>query len=126
MPKPPAQARTDSSVGIPDELRDRAPDGLGDEASYRYSGLPTALESIRLLRLLPSKDENAPIQCQLFNCSLQESGKRTHPYDALSYVWGESHKPWPIIRVDKHVLPVTPNLLEALLHLRHDCIERIL
>jgi hypothetical protein len=76
MPKPPAQARTDSSVGIPDELRDRAPDGLGDEASYRYSGLPTALESIRLLRLLPSKDENAPIQCQLFNCSLQESGKR--------------------------------------------------
>jgi hypothetical protein len=50
---------------------------------------------------------------------------QTHPYDALSYVWSELNKPWPIIYIDKHVLPVTPNLLEALLHLRHRYIERI-
>jgi hypothetical protein len=93
---------------------------------YRYCDLLHEPDSIRLLRLLPSKDKNAVIRCKLFNYSIQESGQRTHPYDALSYVWGKSHKPWPIVRIRKHVLPVTPNLYEALSHLRHCSIERIL
>jgi hypothetical protein len=38
-------------------------------------------------RLLPHENRNAPIQCQLFDYSLQESDKRMHLYDALSYVW---------------------------------------
>ena len=80
------------------------------------------LDSIRLLRLLPSEDENAVIQCQLFNSSLHESGKRAHPYDALSYVWGKSDKTLPI-RIDKLDLPITPNLHEALTRLRHRHIE---
>ena len=82
-------------------------------------------DSIRLLRLLPHEDENAPIQCQLFNYSLQESGKRTHPYDALSYVWGGSDKPRPI-SIGEHDLPVTVKLHEALSRLRHRSIERII
>ncbi|EEU35470.1 uncharacterized protein NECHADRAFT_86213 [Fusarium vanettenii 77-13-4] len=39
---------------------------------YRYSSLPE--DSIRLLRLLPHQDEHAPIQCQLFDCALLDSG----------------------------------------------------
>jgi hypothetical protein len=85
----------------------------------------TGPDNIRLLRLLHSEDENAVIQCQLFNYSLQESSQRTHPYDALSYVWGKSSETRPI-RIDKQELPVTPNLHEALSRLRYRYIDRIL
>ncbi|KAN0083077.1 HET domain containing protein [Elaphomyces granulatus] len=86
---------------------------------------------IRLLRLLPNEDEKAPIQCQLFHCSLQKSGKRTHPYDALSYVWGGPDKPRFISisehnSTSEHDLSVTENLHEALSRLRHWFIERII
>jgi hypothetical protein len=94
-------------------------------SQYRYSPLPLGPGSIRLLRLMPNEDETANIQCELFNYSLQESDKRTHPYDALSYVWGGSYKPRSI-SVDEHDLPVTGNLHEALLRLRYRLFERIL
>lgn len=82
-------------------------------------------DSIRLLRLLPHEDKNAPIQCQLFDYSLQESGKRMHLYDALSYVWGDSDNPRSIY-IGKHDLPVTRNLYAALSHLRNFSLERII
>jgi hypothetical protein len=91
---------------------------------FPYCPLLPGPDNIRLLRLLPSEHKNTVIQCQLFNCSLQESRERTHPYDALSYVWGKSDKTWHI-RIDEHELPVTPNLYEALSRLRHRYIERI-
>ena len=95
---------------------------------YSYSALPLGFD-IRLLRLMPHKDGTAPIQCQLFDYSLQESDQRTHPYDALSYVWGGSDKPLSIF-VDEHdqqhTLPVTKNLHEALSRLRYRSIERII
>ena len=95
---------------------------------YRYSPLPQGFD-IRLLRLMPHEDGTAPIQCQLFDYSLQdslqESGKRTHPYDALSYAWGDSGKPQSI-SVGEYDLPVTKKLHEALLHLRYRSIERIM
>jgi hypothetical protein len=94
--------------------------------TYRYS--PLSLGShIRLLRLLPHEDQNAPIHCQLFDYSLQ--GKRTHPYEALSYVWGDSYKRRSISiggHYLRYNLPVTENLHEALSRLRHRSIERIL
>jgi hypothetical protein len=93
--------------------------------SYYYDLLP-GLDSIRLLRLLPSKDDNAVIECLLFDISLQESGKRAHPYEALSYAWGESIETPPTIRLGKHDIPVNPNLHKALLYLRHRYIERII
>ncbi|KAN0068665.1 Heterokaryon incompatibility protein (HET) domain containing protein [Elaphomyces granulatus] len=82
---------------------------------------PLLPDSIRLLRLLPNEDEKAPIQCQLFHYSLQKSGKRTHPYDALSYVWGGPAKPRFISisehnSTSRHDFPVTENLHEALSH----------
>jgi hypothetical protein len=94
-------------------------------SSYCYHPLSPGPDTIRLLRLLPYKDENTPIQCKLFNYNLQVSGKKTHPYDALSYVWGDSETSKSIF-IEKHNLPVTLNLHSALWRLRHHFIERIL
>ncbi|EXA30773.1 hypothetical protein FOVG_17873 [Fusarium oxysporum f. sp. pisi HDV247] len=85
-----------------------------------YSSLPEG--SIRLLRLLPHQDEHAPIQCQLFDCALADSGS-TRPYEALSYVWGSENKPRSIF-IDGCDLPVGENLYVALSHLRDRSIER--
>jgi hypothetical protein len=90
--------------------------------SYYRSLLP---DSIRLLRLLPHEDKNAPIQCRLVDYSLQESGKRMHLYDALSYVWGDPKNTQPIY-IGEHDLPVTTNLYAALSHLRNFSLERII
>lgn len=86
---------------------------------------PLSPDSIRLIRLLPSEDENAPIQCQLVNYTLQDSEKRTHPYDALSYVWGSTEKS-RFISIGEDNLPVTENLHKALFRLRYRAFERIL
>jgi hypothetical protein len=94
------------------------------ENEYHFSSLPGP-GSIRLLRLMPHEDGKAPIQCQLFDYRLQESGKETHLYEALSYVWGSDKKPLSI-SIDKRRLPVTANLHAALTHLRDHFLERII
>ena len=91
--------------------------------SYCYSALLPGLDNIRLLRLLPHNDEDAPLQCQLFNYTIQDSGRRTHPYAALSYVWGDSVNP-KSISINEYNLTVTVNLHGALSRLRHPSIER--
>jgi len=91
--------------------------------SYRYRDLLG--DSIRLVRLLPHEDENAPIQCHLFDYSLRESAKRTDAYDALSYVWGRKDN-LQFISIGKHYLRVTENLYKALLHFRYRSVERII
>ena len=96
-----------------------------DYAISCYQPLSPGPDMIRLLRLLPDEGGNAPIQCQLFNYTLQESGRRTHPYDALSYVWGDWVNPESIF-IRGHQLPVTQNLFKALSSLRYRSIERIL
>ena len=92
---------------------------------YCHSPLCRRSDSIRLLRLKPHEDETAPIQCQLFNYSLQESNKGPHLYEALSYVWGDLNNPQPIY-IDKHPFVVTENLHLALSHLRNRNFERII
>ncbi|KAF5965016.1 4-hydroxyacetophenone monooxygenase [Fusarium bulbicola] len=89
---------------------------------YRYAQLPT--NSIRLLRLLPHQDEHPPIECQLFNCALENSGS-CRPYEALSYVWGSDLKPESIL-IDACDLPIGENLFAALLQLRDRSIKRII
>jgi hypothetical protein len=91
---------------------------------YSYSSLPPGHDSTRLLRLMPNKDETAVIKCQLFDYTL-ESGKQTHLYEALSYVWGDPNKTVPIF-VGEHCFNITENLHTALLHLRNHSIERII
>ncbi|KAK3346892.1 heterokaryon incompatibility protein-domain-containing protein [Lasiosphaeria hispida] len=91
--------------------------------AYCYSPLPEGC--IRLLRLMPHRDANAPIQCQLFDYTLLDSGKGTHLYEALSYVWGSEEKPQSV-STDKGELRVTANLYMALKRLRDHSLDRII
>lgn len=92
-------------------------------SEYRYSQLsPT---SIRLLRLLPSEKDQKPLRCELFEYPLQNSSKSSHPYEALSYVWGSEDKP-ETITINDHSLNITQNLYTALLHLRDHACSRII
>ena len=91
---------------------------------YRYSSLSPGDGSIRLLRLKPNRDETAVIECELLDYAL-ESGKGTHLYEALSYVWGNPDKTVPIL-IGEHCFKVTKNLHAALLRLRNHYFERII
>jgi Heterokaryon incompatibility protein (HET) len=92
---------------------------------YSYPPPPLGSDSIRLLRLMPNKDETAPIQCRLCDYPLQKSDKGTHLYEALSYVWGGSDKHQSVF-IDGCDLPVTVNLHNALSRLRDRSFERII
>ncbi|KAM0310603.1 hypothetical protein ACHAO8_007969 [Botrytis cinerea] len=94
-------------------------------SSHLYSLLPENGNNIRMLRLLPSEDEAAPLHCELCNYSLQRSSIRTHLYEALSYVWGDPKQTLSIY-VDKAQFQVTVNLHAALLQLRDYSFERII
>jgi hypothetical protein len=74
---------------------------------------------------MPNKNDTADIRCELFKYALRESSKATHPYEALSYVWGGSDKPKSIF-IDNQYLDVTLNLHAALLRLRDHDIPRII
>jgi hypothetical protein len=92
---------------------------------YCYSPLLPGNGSIRLLRLKPNKDKMADIQCELFEYSLQNSCEGIHLYDALSYVWGNPDKKFPIF-LHEHRFDVTVNLHAALSRLRNHSMERTL
>ncbi|KAL8364579.1 hypothetical protein RB595_003730 [Gaeumannomyces hyphopodioides] len=92
------------------------------ESAALYKDLPK--DSVRLLRLLPHQDENSPIKCQLITCPILGSG-RTHPYEALSYVWGSEENTLSIY-IDGVEHFVRANLHHALSHLRNCFMERIL
>ncbi|KAH6694358.1 heterokaryon incompatibility protein-domain-containing protein [Leptodontidium sp. MPI-SDFR-AT-0119] len=94
-------------------------------SSYEYSLLPLEDDNIRLLHLLPNKDKDAPLQCELRNYSLQKLGPGTHLYEALSYVWGKPDNPLPIC-VDKIKFSVGANLHAALSRLRDHSFVRII
>jgi hypothetical protein len=93
-------------------------------SEYQYTGLVEP-GNIRLLRILPSDDVNAPIQCQLFNYALHGLIEDIHPFEALSYCWGSQEKAHSIY-VDSSSLGVTFSLYTALLHLRYRFFDRIL
>lgn len=92
--------------------------------AYRYLPL-LGHRHIRLLRLLPDRNENAPLHSQLFDYPMLEMGDGQHMYEALSYVWGSGQRPH-ILHIDEKSLPITANLYEVLLRLRDKMIERIL
>jgi hypothetical protein len=92
---------------------------------YCYQPLPSGVDKIRLLNLLPSEDEDGPIQCKLVNYSLTTTGRRRNLYEALSYVWGSEQKP-ESISIDGSYLPITLSLHEALLRLRDHALGRYL
>ncbi|KAH8725716.1 heterokaryon incompatibility protein-domain-containing protein, partial [Phaeosphaeriaceae sp. PMI808] len=92
---------------------------------YRYSPLSEKPNIIRLLRLLPSKDKPKNLRCKLFKYTIRQSDIASHPYEALSYVWGGEDKPRSII-IDDQELAITHNLYMALLHLRDRETSRII
>ena len=97
-------------------------------SQYHYSSLSLGPDNIRLLRLLPYENdssERTEIRCELFEYTLQDPGKGTHLYEALSYTWGGSDKPRSI-SINKQNLAVTENLHAALLRLQDRSLERIL
>ncbi|KAK4118826.1 hypothetical protein N657DRAFT_684944 [Parathielavia appendiculata] len=90
--------------------------------SYRYSSLPD--HCIRLLRLIPHWDKTAPLQCSLFTSPILISGRASHSYEALSYVWGSPERTHYVC-IDNCELPVTASLHGALSRLRDSLIEKI-
>jgi Heterokaryon incompatibility protein (HET) len=97
-------------------------------SQYYYSSLSLGPDSIRVLRLMPHGNESierTEIQCELFEYTLQDPGKETHLYEALSYTWGGLGKPRSI-SINKQNLAVTENLHAALLRLQDRSFERIL
>ncbi|KAK3355245.1 heterokaryon incompatibility protein-domain-containing protein, partial [Neurospora tetraspora] len=95
--------------------------GVQSPKQNLYYNVPLARGHIRLLQLLPHKNEDAAIHCRLFCTALDSKG--TRPYEALSYVWGSEDKPCSI-SINGCDLPVGENLYAALLHLRDHSIER--
>ncbi|RYP64101.1 hypothetical protein DL771_008920 [Monosporascus sp. 5C6A] len=113
------------SVSSPqDDFGNRAPGSLGD--AYCYSPL-SEHGSIRLLRLMPHKDKEAIIQCQLFEYPLQEGGGGIHLYEALSYSDDKNadSSAAPSTGNNRRLL-VTANLHAALSHIRDCLLERVM
>jgi len=99
-------------------------DPTAKRSPYQYHPLLSEENQIRLIRLMPSKDKDATIECQVFNYSLNPA-KGIHLYEALSYVWGNA-KETVSINIDKRLFDATKNLYAALLRLRDDYFDRIL
>jgi len=81
--------------------------------------------SIRLLELLPKKDDPEQLRAKLREYPLRNIEDLSHPYEALSYVWGSENKPRYIVIGDQK-LNITQNLYTALQHLQHHSYSRIL
>ncbi|GAW19324.1 hypothetical protein ANO14919_088100 [Xylariales sp. No.14919] len=92
---------------------------------YNFSPLPNGY--IRLLQLMPHRDERAPIRCHLIDHPLlgPSLGEGPHLYEALSYVWGSSEKP-RLVYTEAGYIAVTKNLHAALLRLRDRTLPRVL
>ena len=76
---------------------------------------------IRLLALRESRNQDEPIECELYSCELDN----TLPYEALSYVWGDSHIT-RVISLQGSTFRVVENLYNALRRLRQRRTNRIL
>jgi hypothetical protein len=88
---------------------------------YNYTPLDASKDSIRLLRLIPTKDSTSPIQCEIFRTTLATAP----PYVALSYAWGDKSGTQAIFIGDE-IVSVTPNLKHALQRLRNGTEELVL
>jgi ankyrin repeat protein len=86
--------------------------------SFKYDPLDLDGCSFRLLQLCHGDD--GPIKCYLFDANLDYDIE----YEALSYTWGDSAKPYEI-SVNDSPMPVTMNLMQALSDLRYTDRDRI-
>lgn len=81
---------------------------------HRYAFLDSTTDEIRLITLLPSDETSVGIECLLSHVSLSSKPD----YEALSYAWGNQNEDIGAITLGGKPFPVTPNLENALRHLR--------
>ncbi|OAL54541.1 HET-domain-containing protein, partial [Pyrenochaeta sp. DS3sAY3a] len=91
-------------------------------AFFQYAPLDHLKQSVRLLQLC--QGDGAFIECYLFDALLHDP-QGVISYEALSYTWGDTDKPYEI-EVDGRLMAVTKNLYLALQHLRYTDQDRIL
>lgn len=90
---------------------------------FKHSRLDTTnSRAFRVLELLPSRNLQGPIRCELHHRTLDD---KIH-YEALSYAWGEPNPQARIYINGSKVLGVTQNCYEALFHLRQRFHRRVL
>lgn len=90
---------------------------------FKHSPLnPADPRAIQILNLLPSRDLEGPVYCELRHSSLNEDNVR---YEAVSYTWGD-FKPGHRVFINGLYLDVTPNCLQALKSFRRKFHSRTL
>ena len=86
--------------------------------AFRHQPLNSIHNEIRLLRLRPSLDKDAPQDLQPISCDLEHVSLDTRPdYIAVSYVCGDPTTS-SFLRVNEQILQITNNLEMALRHLQ--------
>ncbi|KAF4499623.1 Heterokaryon incompatibility 6, OR allele [Fusarium agapanthi] len=88
----------------------------GDVSATIYKPIDNSRQEIRLLTLLPPRDEDGNVHCTLSHAVLNTSAGNPM-YEALSYVWGEPDFSEPII-LNNHTFFITPSLKYILSCLR--------
>lgn len=92
-------------------------------APFKHTRLDcTNPRAFRTLELLPSRDHDAVVRCELRHCTLDEDIR----FEAMSYAWGAPDPKSDILINGPNVLGVTRNCYEALLHLRYKFRRRTL
>ncbi|KAJ3521508.1 hypothetical protein NM208_g13259 [Fusarium decemcellulare] len=86
--------------------------------SYRYN--PLRPDEIRLLRILPGEVFD-DLKCELLHVSLDA----IQTYEALSYTWGDNSKSEQLT-IGDYQLGITANLHQALVHLKHKDLARLI
>ncbi|OAL31964.1 hypothetical protein AYO22_00834 [Fonsecaea multimorphosa] len=89
---------------------------LDDERKYKYEPLEKGA-FMRLLRLHPGRGLKA-LKGKLERVSLEDT-KQRYPFTALSYVWGNSLKPY-VLAIEGYALRITASLYFALKQLREE------
>ncbi|KAH7407038.1 heterokaryon incompatibility protein-domain-containing protein [Phaeosphaeria sp. MPI-PUGE-AT-0046c] len=89
-----------------------------NETTYKYTPLDSSSTQFRIFTLLPSLDQNAPLEGTLRVEAFHGKDDRTRPYEALSYVWGTKDDNVPLfVEGGTHIM-ITRNLDEALRYIR--------
>lgn len=78
--------------------------------AFVYGALHAEHDEIRVLRLLPSQEKDAPLKGQLETCRLDNPPK----FQSLSYVWGQTSTADDPLLIGDKTLQITSNLDGAL------------
>ncbi|KAF2827086.1 HET-domain-containing protein, partial [Ophiobolus disseminans] len=89
------------------------PEALDEQRHYSYQ--PLEVRSIRLLKLLPCANRDAPIRAHLSHFRLDHDNPTD--YEALSYVWGAPGSE-DTIHIGESVIQIRQNLGTAIRQLR--------